>query len=94
MRRLVCLLILVLARSATLPSIQEMSPPIRGLTLAALRDTFDEIHNGNPHEAIDIMAPKGTPVLAVVSGVIRKLFLSKPGGITIYQPKSSSLKSG
>ena len=38
-----------------------------------------------PHEAIDILAPRGTPVLAVVSGTVRKLFLSKPGGNTIYQ---------
>ncbi len=36
------------------------------------------------HEAIDIMAPRGTPARAVVSGVIAKLFLSKPGGNTVY----------
>jgi murein DD-endopeptidase MepM/ murein hydrolase activator NlpD len=66
-------------------SILEMTPPIRGLALANLRDTFEEIHNGQRHEAIDIMEPKGTPVRAVVSGTIRKLFLSKPGGNTIYQ---------
>jgi len=66
-------------------SILEMTPPIRGLTLANLRDMFAEAHNGHPHEAIDIMEPRGTPVRAVVSGTIRKLFLSKPGGNTIYQ---------
>ena len=66
-------------------SILEMTPPIRGLTLANLRDSFDEVHNGHPHEAVDIPSPKGTPVLAVVSGTVRKLFLSKPGGKTIYQ---------
>ena len=66
-------------------SILEMTPPIRGLALANLRDTFDEVHNGSPHEAIDIMEPRGTPVRAVVSGIVRKLFLSKPGGNTIYQ---------
>jgi murein DD-endopeptidase MepM/ murein hydrolase activator NlpD len=31
------------------------------------------------------MEPRGTPVRAVVDGAIRKLFLSKPGGITIYE---------
>jgi murein DD-endopeptidase MepM/ murein hydrolase activator NlpD len=66
-------------------SMLEMTPPIRGLSLANLRDMFEEVHNGHPHEAIDIMEPRGTPVRAVVSGTIRKLFLSKPGGNTIYQ---------
>jgi peptidoglycan LD-endopeptidase LytH len=66
-------------------SILDMTPPIRGLTLANLRDMFEEVHNGHPHEAIDIVAPRGTPVRAVVSGTVRKLFLSKPGGNTIYQ---------
>jgi len=66
-------------------SILEMTPPIRGLALASLRDMFEEIHNGHPHEAIDILEPRGTPVRAVVSGAVRKLFLSIPGGNTIYQ---------
>ena len=66
-------------------SLLEMTPPIRGLARADLRDTFEEVHDGQKHEAIDIMEPRGTPVRAVVSGTIRKLFLSKPGGNTIYQ---------
>ena len=60
-------------------SILEMSPPISGLALADLRDTFEEIHNGHRHEAIDIIEPRGTPVLAVVPGTIRKLFFSQRG---------------
>ena len=75
--------VLVAASSAS--SVLEIAPPIEGLRLADLHDTFAEIHNGHPHEAIDILAPRGTPVHAVVSGVIRKLFLSKPGGNTIYE---------
>ena len=78
------LLPLVLAAGAA-SSITKMTPPIRGLALTNLRDTFEEIHNGRRHEAIDIREPRGTPVRAVVSGTIRKLFLSKPGGNTIYQ---------
>ncbi len=74
----------VLAFGAT-SSILCMTPPISGLALADLRDTFEEVHNGHRHEAIDILVPRGTPVHAVVSGNIRKLFLSKPGGNTIYQ---------
>jgi peptidoglycan LD-endopeptidase LytH len=69
----------------TAKSISQLTSPIEGLTAARLSDTFTESHNGHVHEAIDIMAPRGTPVHAVVDGVIKKLFLSKPGGITIYQ---------
>lgn len=78
------LLSVLMAVGAT-SSIMEMAPPIRGLALANLRDTFEELHDGNKHEAIDIMEPRGTPVHAVVAGTIRKLFFSKPGGNTIYQ---------
>jgi murein DD-endopeptidase MepM/ murein hydrolase activator NlpD len=59
--------------------------PIEGLTAKDLRDTFDEGRAGHTHEAIDIMKPRGTPVHAVTDGTIAKLFLSKPGGKTIYQ---------
>jgi murein DD-endopeptidase MepM/ murein hydrolase activator NlpD len=66
-------------------SLPEMALPISGLALADVRDAFDEVHDGHKHEAVDIMEPKGTPVYAVVAGTIRKLFLSKAGGNTIYQ---------
>ena len=82
--RIVVLLSALLAFGAT-SSILDMTPPIRGLVRADLRDTFGEFHNGHRHEAIDILEPRGTPVHAVVSGTIRKLFLSKPGGNTIYK---------
>ncbi len=87
MKLWVCIPVLFLAVLAAggSSSILEMTPPISGLALADLRDTFEEIHNGHRHEAIDILEPRGTPVRAVVPGTIRKLFLSKPGGITIYQ---------
>ncbi|WP_293464289.1 M23 family metallopeptidase [Polaromonas sp.] len=61
--------------------------PVQGIAARDLRDTFDDGRDGNQrgHEAIDILAPRGTPVLAVADGPIVKLFLSKPGGITVYQ---------
>lgn len=62
--------------------------PVQGMTASELRDTFtDQRGRGEPrgHEALDMMAPTGTPVLATDDGRIAKLFLSKPGGITIYQ---------
>ena len=58
--------------------------PVKGYE-RALRDNFDEPRGSGRHEAIDIMAPRGTPVVAVDSGVIVKLFKSVPGGLTIYQ---------
>jgi len=74
--------------SATGPSTQPgaaLSMPIAGIDPATLKNTFNEIHGGHPHEALDIMAPRGTPVLAVDHGKIVKLFTSKLGGLTIYQ---------
>lgn len=66
-------------------SLAVMGLPIADLTQVDLHDTFAEIHNGHAHEAIDLMRPRGTPVLAAVAGAIRKMFLSKAGGNTIYE---------
>ena len=60
--------------------------PVQGVTPAQLSDTYTQARAaGAPHEALDIMSARGTPVLAVEDGKVAKLFLSKPGGITIYQ---------
>jgi len=69
---------------ADLPA-KDLLFPIPGFDLRGLRDTFDERRGTKPHEAIDIMAPRGTPVVAVDDGRIAKLFKSVPGGFTIYQ---------
>jgi peptidoglycan LD-endopeptidase LytH len=67
--------------------------PVGGLRRGELHDSFDEVHFGHRHEAIDIMRPRGTPVLAVTDGVIRKLFVSVLGGLTIYEFDSSETYS-
>jgi murein DD-endopeptidase MepM/ murein hydrolase activator NlpD len=60
--------------------------PVPGVTAADLRDTFAEARGSSRrHEAIDILAPRHTPVLAVDDGRIVKLFNSRHGGITVYQ---------
>ena len=65
---------------------RKLTLPIRGLDARDIRDTFQQGRaEGKLHEATDILAPRGTPVVAVEDGIIQKLFLSRPGGITIYE---------
>jgi peptidoglycan LD-endopeptidase LytH len=63
--------------------------PVAGVRPDQLIDTFDQSRSeGRVHDAIDIMAPAGTPVLAATDGKILKLFQSERGGTTIYQLSS------
>jgi murein DD-endopeptidase MepM/ murein hydrolase activator NlpD len=68
------------------PDDRDLTMPVDGVDGDDLRDTFHETRGGTrPHEALDIMAPRGTPVRAVRDGHIEKLFTSNAGGLTIYQ---------
>src|SRR5436305_5572652 len=83
------------APSATAPSAappptdlaaRELLVPVQGVQPQGLQDTFDQARSGGRvHDAIDILAPRNTPVLAVEPGRIVKLFTSAKGGLTIYQ---------
>ena len=60
--------------------------PVAGVKPDQLIDTFGDARSeGRLHDAIDIMAPSGTPVLAAADGRILKMFQSDRGGTTIYQ---------
>jgi peptidoglycan LD-endopeptidase LytH len=60
--------------------------PVEGIAPAQLVQTFNDRRSGaRTHHAIDILAPRNTPVLAVEDGRVARLFISKAGGITLYQ---------
>ena len=64
-----------------------MAVPVRGIAASTLRDDYEQARGGGArrHEALDIMAPRGTPVTAATDGRIVKLFDSQQGGLTVYQ---------
>ena len=73
------------AASAAAPS-GTLLVPVEGVRPERLTDTFADARGdgGRPHDALDIPAESGTPVLAASAGVIEKLFVSGDGGNTVY----------
>lgn len=64
----------------------ELIIPVAGVRPDQLIDTYDDARSeGRVHDAIDIMAPAGTPVFAATAGKILKMSQSDRGGTTIYQ---------
>jgi murein DD-endopeptidase MepM/ murein hydrolase activator NlpD len=66
-------------------AIRGLEIPVRGVQAKSIQDTFNESRGGHPHQATDIIAPRGAAVVAVEDGSIKKLFTSRWGGLTIYQ---------
>ena len=61
--------------------------PLDGVALKSMEGQFRQTRDGGRrgHEAIDLLAPRHTPIRAVEDGTIAKLFVSKAGGTTVYQ---------
>lgn len=75
-------------RSAVTDSLV-LTIPVEGVHPWDLRDSYGDPRTGHAHEALDIMAPRGTPVVSAADGRLLKLFLSKPGGIMVYAADAS-----
>jgi peptidoglycan LD-endopeptidase LytH len=67
---------------ASLSAILEV--PVAGVPRSELRDTYTEARGDRAHEALDILAPLGTPVLSAVDGRLLKIFDSEAGGLMVY----------
>lgn len=63
---------------------RRLEVPVQGVAREQLRDSFDDRRGIRRHEAIDIMASRGTLVRSVEDGRVAKLFKSVAGGLTVY----------
>ena len=79
--------------TATPDELRALAPtlaiPVQGVRAAELRDSFDEARGGRVHEALDIHAPRGTPVLSAADGRLTKMHQSQAGGLMVYAADAS-----
>jgi murein DD-endopeptidase MepM/ murein hydrolase activator NlpD len=62
-----------------------LAVPVLGVYPDQLRDSFDEPRSGaRVHHAIDIFAPRGTPVLSADDGRVARVSRNALGGLTVY----------
>lgn len=68
---------------------RNLTIPVAGIRAEDLLDTFDEMRGTRRHEALDIPAPRGTPVLSATDGRLLRLYESERGGLMVYASDAS-----
>lgn len=59
--------------------------PVAGADMSKVEDTFNDGRDGDRiHHAIDILAPRGTPILSADDGKILRMSTNALGGISMY----------
>ncbi len=77
---------------ADIAALRAQSPvvPVAGITADKLVDSFDDARGSRRHNAMDIMAPRNTPVVAATAGRVLKLHNSVAGGLSVYATDATS----
>ena len=77
-------LLLSLAGAAFCQALPDIGYPLAEVRPGELHSQFRDKRRGHIHHASDLPRPRGTPILAVTDGTIRKLIRTRTGGISIY----------
>jgi murein DD-endopeptidase MepM/ murein hydrolase activator NlpD len=58
--------------------------PVAGIAASKIPSSFNDMRGARRHNAIDILAPRGTPVLSADEGTVAKIDTSAGGGLSLY----------